>query len=315
MNKRKIVIGTRGSKLALWQANWVCGQLMQNRQDIDVKLNIIKTTGDKITDVALSKVGGKGLFVKEIEESLLRGESDIAVHSMKDVPALFPDGLTLSVICKREDPRDALVVNSSVNADSVENLPKGLKVGTSSLRRQCQLLNIRSDLDIQILRGNLDTRLRKVAEGEYGAAILATAGMKRLNCGSAIKEIISPKVMLPAVGQGAVGIETRVDDEFVLEHVMPLNHGPTHYCVAAERGFLLTLEGGCQVPIGAYAVIDDKTNEIVIDGLVGSVSGQRIIRGQRRGSVERAKEMGQELAREILDKGARVILDELYEKG
>ncbi len=343
MKKREIIIGTRGSKLALWQAEWVKSELKKLNPDLKVELNKIKTTGDKILDVPLAKVGGKGLFVKEIEEAILRGEADLAVHSMKDVPTDFPTGLHLAVICKREDPRDAFisgVKGKEFHINSFKELPKGATVGTSSLRRSCQLMSIRPDLKIEQLRGNLDTRLRKLDEGQFDAIILAAAGVKRLGWAERITETIEPEVSLPAIGQGAIGIECRVDDAFINNLIAPLNHEETSICVRAERACLKKLEGGCQVPIAAHArlvqklevgsekledkrleLITDKDSSLftvhcslVMDGLVGSVSGDRIIKSHIEGSPKDAESLGIKLAEDLLSRGAKEILDEVYGK-
>lgn len=331
VNRRRIIIGTRGSKLALWQAEWVKSELRRINPGIDVELNKIKTTGDKILDVPLAKVGGKGLFVKEIEEALLGNQADLAVHSMKDVPTDFPRGLHLAVICKREDPRDAFISrirNSKFEIRNFPELPKNARVGTSSLRRSCQLLNIRPDLKIEQLRGNLDTRLRKLDEGQFDAIILAAAGVKRLGWADRIAEILAPEISLPAIGQGAIGIECRTDDRFINEIIAPLNHAETSACVRAERAFLKKLEGGCQVPIAAHArLVGAKENvrgkksdsslaanhlSIIIDGLVGSISGERLIRVHGEGRPQDGESLGTKLADEILSKGAKEILDEVY---
>jgi hydroxymethylbilane synthase len=328
--KHKIVIGTRGSKLALWQAEWIKSEMQKLYPDLEVELNKIKTTGDKILDVPLAKVGGKGLFVKEIEEALLKGEADIAVHSMKDVPTDFPDGLHLPVITKREDPRDAFISqisNSKFQISNFKDLPHGATVGTSSLRRSCQLLRIRPDLKIEQLRGNLDTRLRKLDEGQFDAIILAAAGVKRLGWAERITEILSPEISLPAIGQGAVGIECRINDEFINNLIAPLNHPETAICVRAERAFLKKLEGGCQVPIAAYAriisqesrvrsqeseLLNPELKTLIIDGLVGSVSGDRIVKGRIEGMPDDAESFGIRLAGELISRGAKEILDEVY---
>src|SRR5512139_1975169 len=271
--KNKIIIGTRGSKLALWQAEWVKSELKKLTPALEVELNKIKTTGDKILDVPLAQVGGKGIFVKEIEEALLNGEADLAVHSMKDVPTEFPEGLHLAVICKREDPRDAFLSQqqgSTFRIQSFDQLPEGASVGTSSLRRSCQLLSSRPDLKVMQLRGNLDTRLRKLDEGQFDAIILAAAGVKRLGWAGRITQILDPSISLPAIGQGAVGIECRTSDQFINGLIAPLDHTETSLCVRAERAFLKRLEGGCQVPIAAYAQL--RGGKISMDGLVGSTS-------------------------------------------
>jgi len=323
--KNKIIIGTRGSKLALWQAEWIKSELQKLNPDLEIELNKIKTTGDKILDVPLAKVGGKGLFVKEIEEALLRNEADIAVHSMKDVPTDFPEGLHLAVITKREDPRDAFIArvhSSQFIVHSFKDLPEGATIGTSSLRRSCQLLSIRPDLKIEQLRGNLDTRLRKLDEGQFDAIILAAAGVKRLGWSERITEILPPEISLPAIGQGAVGIECRVGDEFINNLISQLNHNETSVCVRAERAFLKKLEGGCQVPIAAYARLlpshppltkgGQEGGFLVMDGLVGSVSGDRIIKGRIEGTPNDAENLGIRLAEELLSRGAKEILDEVY---
>ncbi|TAL23159.1 MAG: hydroxymethylbilane synthase [Nitrospirae bacterium] len=321
MAKKKVIIGTRGSKLALWQAEWVKSELLKLNPDLTIELNKIKTTGDKILDVPLAKVGGKGLFVKEIEEAILRGEADLAVHSMKDVPTDFPKGLYLAVICKREDPRDAFITagirgqGSGVSEKKIkkfQDLPQGATVGTSSLRRSSQLLSIRPDLKIMQLRGNLDTRIRKLDEGQFDAIILAAAGVKRLGWAERITETIEPSISLPAIGQGAIGIECRVDDEFINKLISPLNHPETSVCVRAERACLKKLEGGCQVPIAAHAKL--AGGKLVLDGLVGSVSGDRIIKSHIEGNPKDAESLGLKLAEDLLSKGAKEILDEVYGK-
>lgn len=317
----KIIIATRGSKLALWQAEWVKAELQNLHPNLKVELKKIKTTGDKILDVPLAKVGGKGLFVKEIEEALLKGEADLAVHSMKDVPTDLPQGLHIAAICKREDPRDAFITK----VQSFKDLPKDATIGTSSLRRMCQLLNIRHDLKITQLRGNLDTRIRKLDEGQFDAIIVAAAGVNRLGMSHRITEILSPDISLPAIGQGAIGIECRTNDEFINNLIIPLNHIETAICVRAERAFLKRLEGGCQVPIAAHARIEHRTQNteqitlrvtryasLVIDGLVGSVSGDRIIKGRIEGNLEETEALGIKLAEDLISRGAGEILAEVY---
>jgi hydroxymethylbilane synthase len=306
--KDTVVIGTRGSKLALWQAEWVKSQIEKLNPSLKVELKKIKTTGDKILDVPLAKVGGKGLFVKEIEESLLSGESDLAVHSMKDVPTVLPDGLHISAILVREDPRDAFITKEGKG--TLMGLPQGANVGTSSLRRSCQLLSARADLKITSLRGNLDTRLRKLDEGQFDAIILAAAGVKRLGFQDRITEILEVTRSLPAIAQGAVGIECRKDDGFISSLIEPLNHAETVTCVTAERAFLKKLEGGCQVPIAAHAVLGG--GKLSIEGLVGSVSGDRILKSRREGKPEDAEALGVALAEELLSQGADKILAEVY---
>ncbi|MDD1750947.1 MAG: hydroxymethylbilane synthase [Methanothrix sp.] len=313
MKKNKVVIGTRASKLALWQAEWVKAELERMNPGLEVELNKIKTTGDKILDVPLAKVGGKGLFVKEIEEALLRGEADLAVHSMKDVPTEFPEGLHLAVICEREDPRDAFIAplqGTAFKIKSFGELPKGATLGTSSLRRSSQLLSIRPDLRIVQLRGNLETRFRKLDEGQFDAMILAAAGVKRLGWAQRITEIIDPSVSLPAIGQGAIGIECRTGDGFINSLISSLNHKETSICVRAERALLKRLQGGCQVPIAAHAVI--RAGRLVMDGLVGSVTGDRIIKEHLEGNIEDAETIGITLGEKLLSMGADKILAEVY---
>src|SRR3989304_434733 len=308
----KISIGTRGSKLALWQAECIKALLMKHHPGLKVHLVKIKTTGDMILDVPLAQVGGKGLFVKEIEEGILRHDVDIAVHSMKDVPTDFPVGLHLSAICEREDPRDAFVSqiqNSKPKIQNVKELPYGAAIGTSSLRRSCQLSHLRPDLKIIQLRGNLDTRIRKLDEGQFDAIILAAAGVKRLGLENRITELLSPEISLPAIGQGAVGIETRIDDNETNKLAAFLNHKETSIAVRAERAFLKKLEGGCQVPIAAYGVIipsplagegqgegEFSGSNIKLTGLVASVDGKKIIKDVIIGNVDDAESLGVQLA-------------------
>ncbi len=311
--KTKIIIGTRGSALALWQAEWVKASLEKLSSGVQIELNKIKTTGDKILDVPLAKVGGKGLFVKEIEEALLEGRADIAVHSMKDVPTEFPPGLHLAVICEREDPRDAFISaikDGQFRVKSFNDLPRGARIGTSSLRRSSQLLNKRPDLKIEQLSGNLNTRLRKLDEGLFDAIILAVAGVKRLGWQDRITEILPPEISLPAIGQGAVGIETRIDDKVINSLISELNHSETSICVRAERSVLERLEGGCQVPIAAHARL--LNGIITIDGLVGSVTGDRIVKSSIEGNPDNAESLGLRLAENLLAMGAKEILDEVY---
>jgi hydroxymethylbilane synthase len=319
MKTERLTIGTRGSKLALWQAEYVKTQLEKRVPGLSIEIKKIKTTGDKILDVPLAQVGGKGLFVKEIEEALLRREADIAVHSMKDVPTDFPDGLHLAVVCKREDPRDALIVSRTANVHRrtshtsfLFSLPNHAIIGTSSLRRSCQLLGLRPDFNVGQLRGNLDTRLKKLDQGQFDAIVLAAAGLKRLGWHERITEILPTGISLPAIGQGAIGIECRTGDEKVHKLIARLNHPATHTCVKAERAFLRKLEGGCQVPIAAHARLTG--GKIKLQGLVGSISGDRIIRGSVEGSPGRAEHLGVSLAEEVLSKGAEEILAEVYKK-
>ncbi len=306
MKSHKLVIGSRGSQLALWQANWVKSELERLHSNVDINIRVIKTSGDKIQDVPLAKIGGKGLFVKEIEEALLVKEIDLAVHSMKDMPIELPAELVVSVITKRESPLDALI---SKNGETLANLPQGATIGTSSLRRSSQLLKYRVDFEIHPLRGNVDTRLRKVKEGNYDAIILASAGLNRLGWASYITEEISDEVLLPAMGQGALGIETRLDDAKTYDLISALNHEQTNYAVTAERSLVGRLDGGCQVPIGAYAKIDD--NLITLMGLVASLDGKMIYRSENVGPVGDAINIGQELGSKLLKMGANEILEKL----
>ncbi len=302
-------IGTRGSQLALFQANWVKDQLVHAQPDLKVSLIKIKTTGDKIQDAPLAKIGGKGLFVKEIEEALIQRRIDLAVHSIKDVPTQFPEGLHLCVITKREDPRDVFI---SRKGKTLKELPKGAKIGTSSLRRQAQLLHYRSDLELIPLRGNLDTRLKKLEALKLDGIILALAGVKRLGFEQKVTEIISTDISLPAIGQGAVGIETRRDDLEVEEQIRFLNDKDSSIAVSAERACLKKLEGGCQVPIAAFAQVSGAT--LRIDGLVGTIDGRRILREHLEGRSEEAELLGTKLADILLGKGAKEILDEVYQR-
>jgi hydroxymethylbilane synthase len=276
---------------------------------LQIELESIKTTGDKIQDVPLAKVGGKGLFVKEIEEALLAGEVDLAVHSMKDVPSILPDGLVIGVILRREDPRDVLI---SPNVRKLSELTAGSRVGTSSLRRAAQVQRLCPDVKIENLRGNLDTRLRKVREGLYEAIILAAAGLHRMGWQDRITSYLDPEEFLPAIGQGAIGIEIREDNHSAHELLAPLHHVETAIAVEAERSFLKELEGGCQVPIGGHAQLTDDV--VHLDGLVASLDGKEVFRLRRteRASLDQARSLGNALARELLDAGAQRILDEVY---
>ncbi|MCJ7783803.1 MAG: hydroxymethylbilane synthase [Desulfobacterales bacterium] len=305
----ELKIGTRGSQLALFQANWVKDQLSHAHPDLKVTLVKIKTTGDKIQDVPLAKIGGKGLFVKEIEEALIQKRIDLAVHSIKDVPTEFPEGLHLSVITKREDPRDVFI---SREGWTLKDLPQGAKIGTSSLRRQAQLLHFRNDLEVIPLRGNLDTRLKKLKTMNLDGIVLALAGVKRLGLEERITEIIPLETSLPAIGQGALGIETRMNGQEVEDQIRFLNDRDSALAITAERAFLKKLEGGCQVPIAAYARSVGRT--LYVDGLVGAIDGRRLIRHSVEGSIENAEPLGIELAEILLGKGAKEILDEVYQR-
>lgn len=301
-------IATRKSPLALWQANFVKQQLELHHPGLQVTLVPMSTQGDKILDTPLAKIGGKGLFVKELEQAMLENRADIAVHSMKDVPVDFPDGLGLAVICERDDPYDAFV---SSRFASVYELPEGAVVGTSSLRRQCQLRAQRPDLVIRDLRGNVNTRLAKLDAGDYDAIILAAAGLRRLDKAERIRSRLPPELSLPANGQGAVGIECRLGDTQTLALLASLEHATTRYCVMAERAMNRTLQGGCQVPIGAFAEMQDN-DHLWLRGLVGSVDGKQIIHGDISGPKEQAEELGKLLAEQLLAQGADDILRAVY---
>ncbi|NQZ32271.1 MAG: hydroxymethylbilane synthase [Oceanospirillaceae bacterium] len=304
-----IRIATRESKLALWQAHYVKAELEHHHPGIVVELLGMTTKGDILLDSPLSKIGGKGLFVKELEVAILEGRADIAVHSMKDVPMEFPEGLGLTVICPREDPSDAFVSNKY---KSLANLPQGAVVGTSSLRRQALIKEHRPDLKILDLRGNVQTRLRKLDEGQYDAIILASAGLIRLGLKERIKFSLPLDMCLPAGGQGAVGIECRLDDHATIELLKPLHHLSTSYCVMAERAMNLRLEGGCQVPIACHAVLNEDHSELSMRGLVAKPDGTTILRDQISGSVHIAEQLGTQLAERLLAAGAAEILADVY---
>lgn len=307
MMKEIIRIATRQSPLALWQANFVKSELESHFPELQVELVTMVTKGDIILDTPLAKIGGKGLFVKELELALLEHRADIAVHSMKDVPMTFPSGLGLAVICEREDPRDAFVSN---RYQSLSDLPSGSVVGTSSLRRQCQLMAAYPHLTIKSLRGNVGTRLGKLDNGEYDAIILASAGLIRLGLSERIAHFIDVDTSLPASGQGAVGIETRLNDERVLKYVRVLEHLPTTYCVRAERAMNARLQGGCQVPIGGFATLNGGI--LSMNALVGSLDGSQIIRAKGTAPQEQAEHLGIEIAEYLLAQGADRILADVY---
>ncbi len=305
---RKLIrVGTRGSKLALAQTNWVIQKIKDQYPGLQVEVTVIKTKGDKILDVPLAKVGGKGLFVKEIEEALLREEIDLAVHSMKDVPTELPDGLDIAIIPERESPFDVLISRQGVG---VTELPPGATVGTSSLRRTAQLRARRPDLRIENLRGNLDTRLRKLSEGLYDAIVVAEAGLLRLGLGDTPRVRFSVEDMLPAIGQGALAIEVRLRDEELLEGLAFLHHEETAVAVAAERAFLKRLGGGCQVPLAAYARFEGE--QLVVEALIADPSGEPLLRDKRVGGPTEAARMGEELAEDLLARGGKDILEKVY---
>ena len=307
--KIELLLGTRSSLLALQQAHWVKKRVEELDPEITVTLVHIKTTGDKL-DFPLFQVGGKGLFVKEIEEALIRKEIDLAVHSAKDLPAIIPEGLILMAFPEREDPRDALV---SQGGKRFEEVPQGGKIGTGSLRRKAQLLNLRPDLEIVPLRGNLDTRLKKLMAMNLDGVILAAAGLRRMNWEGQVSEFFDPETMVPAIGQGALAVETREEDERVRRAVAPLDHPPTRVSVLAERAFLRRLEGGCQVPIGGLARI--RAEKLALTGLVAGVDGRRVVKGKVEGPLGKNTELGVQLAEDLLGRGAEEILREVYQKG
>jgi hydroxymethylbilane synthase len=305
--EQHIRLATRSSPLALWQANWVKSELERLHAGCRLELIKIKTSGDKITDVPLAKIGGKGLFVKEIEEALLDGRADLAVHSMKDVPVEIPKGLHMAVTTKREDPRDALLSAAGL---PFANLPQGAKVGTSSLRRGTQLRHKRPDLQIVPLRGNLDTRIKKLKSEKLDAVIVAAAGLRRMGWEGQVTEYLPVEISLPAIGQGALGLECRVDDARINTLIKPLNDDDTAVCVKAERAFLTRLEGGCQVPIAGHAELNGM--ELRLRGLVANLDGTQVVAAELRGPIAQAAAMGQELAEQLLARGAGKILKEIY---
>lgn len=304
---KTLKIATRQSPLALWQAEHIRARLQTLHPSLEVELVTFVTQGDKILDTPLAKIGGKGLFVKELEAALLDGRADLAVHSMKDVPMSLPEGLALPVICEREDPLDAFVSNHYTHFDE---LPLGAKVGTSSLRRKCQILKARPDLQIIDLRGNVGTRLSKLDDGLYDAIILASAGLKRLDLQHRIRHTLAPHLSLPAVGQGALGLECREQDQAVLALIAPLAHAQTDACVRAERAFNAYLEGGCQVPIAGYATL--QNGNIHLEGRVGQVDGQKLLIAQQQDQIQNAVALGESVAQALLEQGAKQLLQALY---
>ena len=306
--KQKIIIGSRGSDLAIWQANFVKRELEKKNRNVSVEIKIIKTKGDKILDVALSKIGDKSLFTKELEIELLNKNIDLAVHSLKDLQTALPKGLKLAAVTKRHNVQDVLIARNKVT--TIFNLPSGATVATGSLRRKSQLLHLRPDLNIVDLRGNVPSRIKKFLESDWEAIILARAGVERLKLNKYISSIIKTEIMLPAVGQGALGIETRTDNKLVNDIVKSIHHEDTFISVLAERALLKTLEGGCQVPIGAFAEV--KRNGLHIDALVGSLDGSITYRKKIRGSKNNPEKLGRELANDLLKAGAKIILGEIY---
>ena len=304
---QSVKIATRQSPLALWQAEHIKAQLQRLHPGLDVELVTFVTQGDKILDTPLAKIGGKGLFVKELENALLDGRADLAVHSMKDVPMELPEGLTLAVICEREDPADAFVSNTYAQLD---DLPQGATLGTSSLRRKCQIQAYRPDLNIIDLRGNVGTRLSKLDAGQYDAIILAAAGLKRLGLQARIRETLLTSLSLPAVGQGALGLECRQGDQRILDLIQPLSDGATEICVRAERAFNQRLQGGCQVPIAGFATLTQHT--LYMQGRVGSVDGHELLKAEIHGDAAEAEALGSQLADELLAQGADRLLAALH---
>jgi hydroxymethylbilane synthase len=309
MSKKLLRIGTRASQLALWQANWVKSELEKRYPGMEVTLTKIKTQGDKILDVPLAMVGGKGLFVKEIEEAMLRGEIDIAVHSMKDVPTIFPEGLALRCITEREDCRDIVILRPGFK--SWKDLPQGARIGTSALRRKAQLLHLRPDLQMVDIRGNVETRIRKLTEDNLDAVILAAAGMHRLGFSSQIGEYLPVYVSIPAIGQGALGIESRIDDDQTNSLIDFFNHPETDWAVRAERAFLKRLEGGCQVPIACHGTVEGET--LSLTGFVSDCEGVRCLKKTTTGAVHNAEQIGTSLGDDLLILGAGKILNEVYQ--
>ena len=306
MSKRVIKVVSRDSALAMWQTNFVVDSLRKVTDQYEFEIVSLKTKGDKVLDVSLAKIGDKGLFTKELEDGLLSGEMDFAVHSLKDIPTVLPEGLQLSAMLTRHNPADVLI---SEKYDSFDALPQGAKVGTSSLRRKAQLLNKRPDLNIQDLRGNVNTRMRKLKEENFDGIILAAAGVERMEWKESITEELGHDLCLPAVSQGVIAVETRSDDPEIIALVQLIHDKESEICVNAERALLRALEGGCQIPIAGHAHIEGDT--VVLDGLVGSIDGKTIIRDQMRGPIELAEEIGKQLAKVLSEKGGKEILEQI----
>ena len=303
---KPIRIGTRGSMLAKWQAEFVRRKILE-ATGVDAEIVVIKTTGDKLQTASFAQIGGKGVFIKELEEALLSEEIDVAVHSVKDIPTEVPSRLCFPVICRREDIRDCLV---AATGETLSALRRGARIGTSSLRRRSQVLHVRPDLDVRDLRGNVDTRLRKVESGEYDAILLAKAGLDRLGWSNRISEVLSPEVCMPAVGQGALGVQGRLKDHDLAEALAPLDDFETRQSIVAERALLAALEGGCQVPLGAWARFE--RGELAIDAVVCSPDGSQHVRQRATAPPDQARELGQRVAQLLIDSGAREILEEVY---
>jgi len=303
---KPIRIGTRGSMLAKWQGEFVRKKILE-ATGVDAEIVIIKTTGDNLQTASFAQIGGKGVFIKELEEALLNQQIDLAVHSVKDIPTEVPSRLCFPVICRREDTRDCLVAAKN---ETLSTLRKGARIGTSSLRRRSQVLHARPDLDVRDLRGNVDTRLRKVASGEYDAILLAKAGLDRLGWSNRISEVLSPDVCMPAVGQGALGVQARLNDSEIADALAPLDDLETRQSIVAERSLLAALEGGCQVPLGAWARFE--RGELAIDAVVCSPDGAQHVRQRATAPPDQARELGQRVAQMLIDSGAREILEEVY---
>lgn len=305
-------LASRGSALALWQARHIQARLLELRPDVAIEIDVVTTTGDRITDVPLAQIGDTGLFTREVDRAVLDGRADFAVHSLKDVPTKPPEGLVLAAVPVREDPRDALIVAPG-RPRTLETLPPEARVGTSSLRRRALLLDQRPDLEVDDLRGNLDSRLARVHEGRYDAILLAYAGLRRMGWEHEVAQLLEPPRWLPATGQGALGIVCREDDSGMLEMLAALDHGPTRAATTAERTLLRTLEGGCQIPIGALATVDG--NELHLNAFVAALSGSTSVRGEIRGPVARAHQLGIDLANDMIERGAARILEEVRAAG
>ncbi len=303
----KLIVGTRGSELALWQSSFVQSRLSSLFPSLHIELNVIKTLGDKILDSPLSKIGDKGLFTKELEKALLEGSIDVAVHSMKDIPTQIPEGLHIGAITEREDVRDVFIAHPKKSFTKIEDVPPGAKIATGSLRRRSQLLHWRSDLVIIDLRGNLNTRMKKLEKSDWDGMILARAGVKRLGWEDRITQILPFELMLPAVGQGALGIELRIGDERVSNIVRPLHHRETAQAILSERSFLRYLEGGCQIPIGTYGRIEN--GRFVLDAVIGSLDGTKTVKGHIAGDPDQSESLGTKLAEQLLERGGREILE------
>ena len=311
MSSEQIRIGSRGSELALWQAHWVKQRLEHAHPSLNVTITMIRTKGDKVLDAPLAKIGDKGLFTREIENALLRKEIDIAVHSLKDLPTELPNGLVLGAVTEREDPRDVFIPHPSNRTRSLLKQPEGATIATGSLRRKCQLQSLRPDFRIVDIRGNLATRLRKLDVADWQGMVLARAGVLRLGWEERVGEILEPDVLLPAVGQGALGIEIREHDPRVNELIAPLAHSATTSATLSERSLLRRLEGGCQVPIGTYARVSGSGDsaKLVLDAMVGALDGTSVIRGHTEGALAEAEQLGRKLAEKLLADGAEAILD------